>query len=456
MSRPTRLAVFGILVALAPALRPAVQAPQGAPVYRVPVTGVIELGLAPFIERSVREAETRGARALVLDMDTPGGRVDAAQRIVDALGDAEVPTYAFVNRRAFSAGALISLATDRIYMRPGSVIGAATPVTGSGEKAPEKIVSAMRSEMRALAEARGLDPAIAAAMVDEEIAVEGVSESGKLLTLTTEEAVSVGYASEVEDWDGLMEAVGTAGHPVRDMEVNWAERVVRFLTHPVVSPFLLSLGFLGLLVEIKTPTLGMAGLAGLLSLGLFFGSHLLVGLAGWEDLLLFGVGTVLLGVEVFIVPGFGVFGLAGIVALLASIYLSLIGRLPTMPDLTRAAGVLSATILMVLVSAWALIRTLPKSRRLARSGILLDVDEGRDIGYFSAAPREELVGSEGVALTDLRPAGTGRFGGERVDVVTEGDWIEEGTSIRILRAEGYRHVVRPVDEGEGEDVTPET
>src|SRR5690606_1680113 len=129
----------------------------------------------------------------------PGGRIDAAQQIVDALRDTDVPVYAFVNRRAFSAGAMIALAADRIYMREGGVIGAATPVTGAGEKAPEKIVSAMRSEMRALAEARGLDPLVAEAMVDEDVAIEGVVEQGRLLTLTTEEAVRLGYAAEVVD-----------------------------------------------------------------------------------------------------------------------------------------------------------------------------------------------------------------------------------------------------------------
>ena len=130
-------------------------------VYRVPVTGVVELGLAPYIERSIEEAEVAGVDAVVLDMDTPGGRVDAAERIADAIGDSQVPVYTLVNRRAYSAGALIALATQRIYMRPGSVIGAATPVDGSGTKAPEKIVSAMRSQMRALAEEQGLDPRVA-------------------------------------------------------------------------------------------------------------------------------------------------------------------------------------------------------------------------------------------------------------------------------------------------------
>ncbi|HEX6069783.1 MAG TPA: ATP-dependent Clp protease proteolytic subunit, partial [Longimicrobiaceae bacterium] len=198
--------------------------PSEGLVYRIPVTGVVELGLAPFISRSLDEAAEAGAVAAVLDIDTPGGRVDAAQQIADALGDARIPVYAYVNRRALSAGALIALATDRIYMRPGSSLGAATPVTGEGEKASEKMVSAMRSEFRALAEAAGLDPA------------------GKLLTLSTADAVRIGYAQEVADWDALLATIGATGAAAVDTRPNWAEGIVRFLTHPLVSPFLLSLG----------------------------------------------------------------------------------------------------------------------------------------------------------------------------------------------------------------------
>ena len=256
-------------------------------VYRVPVTGVVELGLAPYIERSIEEAEVAGVDAVVLDMDTPGGRVDAAERIADAIGDSQVPVYTLVNRRAYSAGALIALATQRIYMRPGSVIGAATPVDGSGTKAPEKIVSAMRSQMRALAEEQGLDPRVAEAMVDEDVEIEGVVEVGKLLTLTTEEAIAVDYAMEVEDLNALLVSLGESNADVITIESNWAEGIVRFFSNPVVSPFLLTLGFLGLITEIKSPTFGLAGAAGLLSLSLFFGSHLIVGLAGLEDLLIF-------------------------------------------------------------------------------------------------------------------------------------------------------------------------
>src|SRR5690606_20695613 len=200
------------------------------------------------VERSLREAAAAGAAAAVLEIETPGGRVDAAQRIVNAVSDSEVPVYAFINRRAFSAGAMVALSTRGIYMRPGSTMGAATPVTGEGEKAPEKIVSAMRSEMRALAESRGLDPRVAEATVDEAVGVEGLVEPGKLLTRRTEGAVRTGYAAETADWETLLEALGLASATTVAAEVNWAEGVVRFLTHPLVSPLLLSLGFLGLLI----------------------------------------------------------------------------------------------------------------------------------------------------------------------------------------------------------------
>jgi membrane-bound serine protease (ClpP class) len=402
--------------------------------------------MAPFIERSLEEAAAQGAAAVVLDMDTPGGRVDAAERIADAIGDAQVRVYTLVNRRAFSAGALIALATDHVYMRPGSVMGAATPVDGTGATAPEKIVSAMRSEMRALAEARGLDPAIAEAMVDPDIEIEGLDEAGKLLTLTTEEAVRVGYATEVEDMAALLELLGEDDAQVVTSEQNWAEGVVRFFSNPVVAPFLLTLGFIGLLTEIKTAGFGLAGAAGILSLALFFGSHLIIGLAGWEDLIVFGVGLALVGVEVFLIPGFGLLGALGGIGILAGIYMSLMGSLPTTADFTRAGLVLSTTALLIAVTAWAMIRSLPRSTRFLKSGLILSHRMDRSTGYESAEARPDLVGVVGKAITDLRPSGTGLFGDERIDIVSESEWITEGTPIRIISAEGYRHVVRPVSE----------
>lgn len=435
-------ATLGLLAVLGTTSTPTFGQEVGQ-VFQVPIRGDIELGLAPFVERSLEEARAAGAQAVILDIETPGGRVDAAQRIANAIGDAGVPVYAFINRHAYSAGALIAVATDRVYMRPGSVIGAATPIVGSGEKASEKIVSAMRAQMRALAENRGLDPAVAEAMVDEDVAIEGVVESGKLLTLTTAEAVGLGYADEVEDWSALLADLGLEGAPVQTMHVNWAERIVRFLSNPIVAPFLLSLGFLGLIAEIKSPGLGVAGFAGLLSLALFFGSHLILGLAGMEDFILLGTGVVLIAVEMFIIPGFGLFGVLGGVGVVGGVYMSMIGGVPTLPDFAQAGAILSTSILIILITSWALLRHLPHSSRLARSGVFL-LDKGdKEDGWASAAPRPDLLGREGLALTDLRPSGTVLLGEERVDAVSESEWIEEGTDVRVVSSEGYRLVVRP-------------
>lgn len=437
-------AAFGVQTLTGARQRRAVEG-DGRLVYRVPVTGVIELGLAPFIARSLREASEAGAAAVILDIETPGGRVDAAEQIVDAIKDSPTPVYAFVNRRAFSAGALISLATNGIYMRPGGVIGAATPVTGEGEKASEKIVSAMRSEMRALAEHRGLDPRIAEAMVDEDVAIDGLVENGKLLTLTTEQAVRVGYARPIEDFDALLVELELADAAVHETNTNWAEAVVRFITHPIVAPMLLSLGFLGIIVELKTPAFGLAGALGLGSLGLFFGSHYIVGLAGLEELILLALGIGLIGIEVFVIPGFGIAGILGALALGSSVLLSLVNHWSTAADITAAAGVLSLAGIVAAVVGWALIRHLPRSGRFTRSGLMLGDSTSRETGYLSADLRSELIGATGVAVTDLRPSGAARIGEERLDVVTDSNWISAGTPVRIVRSDGYRHVVQAVE-----------
>jgi len=422
---------------------------QEGPVVRVPLTGTIELGLAPFVERALKEADAAGAPAVILDIDTPGGRIDAAWEIIDAVRDSRVPVYAYVNRRALSAGAMIALSARALYMRPGSTIGAATPVTGRGKRASEKMVSAMRSEFRALAEERGFDPRIAEAMVDENVAVSGVSERGQLLTLTTEEAVHLNVsAAEVRDYQALLSKLNLARRGTVAVTPNWAERLVRLLTHPALAPLLLSLGFLGLLIEIKTPTFGLAGGLGLTCLAAFFGARLLVHLAGMEELLLLGAGVILVVAEITVIPGFGVAGVLGGVSIFASALLSMLGRFPSTADIMNATALISISILALAGLAYAFLRHLTRSRSV--SGILLRSSTSRDTGYLSAPERQDLIGREGVALTDLHPSGTAAIDDERIDVVTEGPWIEEGARVTILRAEGYRHIVREVEVEEAE------
>jgi len=433
----------GAAASLAAAV-PTLPAQERAPVYRIPVTGTVEMGLAPFVARALEEAAGAGAAAAVLDIDTPGGRIDAAWEIIDAVRDAGVQVVAYVNRRALSAGAMIALSADELYMRPGSTIGAATPVVGDGQRASEKMVSAMRSEFRALAEERGFDPAIAEAMVDENVAVEGISEAGRLLTLTTVEAVDLGVAgAEVEDWADLVASLGLSDAPVHEVSPNWAERIVRLLTNPLLAPLLLSLGFMGLIIEIRTPTFGLAGAVGLVCLAAFFGARFLVNLAGLEELLLLGAGVGLIGLEVFVIPGFGVAGLAGGVAVLTALTLSMLGSYPTVSEVISALGIIAVSLLVIGVLAFAVLRHLPFSR--AMSGVLLDRATTQEAGYLSAPDRADLEGRIGKALTDLRPSGTVAIDGERIDVVTEGPWVEKGDMVVVLRAESYRHVVRKAE-----------
>jgi membrane-bound serine protease (ClpP class) len=428
------------LASLALAAPAAAQAPV---VYRIAVTGTVENGLAPYVARALREADAEGAAAAYLDIDTPGGRVDAAERISDAIRRAKVPVYAFVNPRAFSAGALIAISAKEIYMRPGAVMGAATPVDGEGRRAPEKMVSAMRAEFRAVAEERGLDPRIAEAMVDEAVEIPGVVAQGQLLTLTSSEARKVGYArGEVADEAALLDAIGLVGARVVSIEPNWAEQVVRFLTNPLVSPLLLSLGLLGLVLEIKSGAFGLGGLVSLASLGLFFGSSFLLGLAGWEEVLLLGLGLVALAIEVFVLPGFGVAGVLGLGAVAAAMVLAMMGAAPTSGDVAQALAILGASLVITAAVVYAWLRHIPNSERWG--GLFLRGGMNQADGYISALPRADLVGQEGVAVTDLRPAGTAAIAGERVDVVTEGEFVAQGSQVRVLRSEGYRHIVRGV------------
>ncbi len=430
------------------ALLPAVpEAPLQAQevVSRVLVTGTIELGLAPFIARSVREANEAGHAAIVLDIDTFGGRVDATQKIVVAMTASEIPVYVIISHNAWSAGAMIALAADSIFMTPGSSIGAATPVSGAGTKSPEKIVSAMRGEFRALAERRGLDPRIAEAMVDEEIAIEGVVEAGKLLTLTGQEAVELGVAEAiVEDLDEMLERVGLEDAEIAQASINWAEGLVRFLSNPLVTPILLSLGTIGLLIEIKTPSFGLAGLVGLTALGAFFGSHLIVGLAGWEEVILLGVGVVALLIEVFVVPGFGIAGIIAIICIGSATFMALIGALPTWGDITRASGILVVAATIVAVVIAAIVRHMPTRSRWR--GIFLRASTDRAAGYIAEPVRDDLIGAIGIALTDLRPSGTVQVGDERVDVVSDVGFISKGSTIKVIRSEGYRHIVELADD----------
>ncbi len=237
--------------------------------------------------------------------------------------------------------------------------------------------------------------------------------------------------------------LATGPLPASAQSVVATEPVIRFLTSPIVSPLLLSLGVLGLIFEIKAGAFGLGGLVSVTSLGLFFGASLAMGLAGWQAIVLLGVGMLALAVEVFVLPGFGAAGILGVAALSAAVLLALIGGSPSTGDVTQALVVLGASLAITLAVAYAWLRHLPHSGRFA--GLFLRGAAHRADGYVAALPRADLIGLQGVAVTDLRPAGTAQIGTERVDVVTEGDYVSQGQAVRVVRSEGYRHVVRQLD-----------
>jgi membrane-bound serine protease (ClpP class) len=418
-----------------------------AHVYVIPVDGVIDLGLAPFIARVIDEAKADGAAAIVLDINTFGGRVDAAVAIRDSLLTAEVPVFAFINKRAISAGALIALASDKIFMAEGGTIGAATPVQGgmpgaAAQPVEEKTVSYLRKEFRSTAEARGRPPELAEAMVDADVAVEGVIEKGKLLTLTTDEALEQKFVEHRADTlDALLAIAELGGAEVRNVQPTWAESVVRFLTHPVVSSLLITIGLLGIITEIRTPGFGFPGAFGLLAFGLFFWGQWIVQLAGLEELLLVGVGVLLLLVEVFITPGFGVLGLLGIGAMLAGLGMALFGPGATSVVIVAALTRVMLSLLLAIIAALAILRVLPKlpvGRRLVLAEGLT-----ADAGY-SSAPESDMhwLGRRGTTVTPLHPSGIVAIEGARVDVVSDGEFIDAEVAVEVVKVDGNRIVVR--------------
>ncbi len=425
-------------------------------VYVAPIEGIIDLGLAPFVERVLAEATAAKADAVVLEINTFGGRVDAAVLIRDALLRSQVHTVAFVNKRAISAGALISLAAEKIVMADGGTIGAATPVQmgapGSGAKpVDEKSVSYMRKEFRATAESRKRPPLVAEAMVDPDVVIPGVIAKGKLLTLTTTEALKLGVADvRADSLDAVLEYLKLPGAEVRRPTVNWAEQLVRFFTHPVLSSVLMTIGILGIIVELRTPGFGVPGAIGIASLGLFFWGHWLVRLAGWEEILLVALGLILLGLEIFVIPGFGVAGVLGILALGGGLALSLVGAGATGALLLYAIGRVALSVLIAIGASLILLRFLP----YLPYGRSLVLDTGLDAreGYASA-PESDLkwIGKRGTAATPLRPAGIALLEGERVDVVSQGEYIAADAPIEVVRVDGNRIVVRQALGGPGKE-----
>jgi membrane-bound serine protease (ClpP class) len=417
--------------------------PQEQKVLVAKIDGEIDLGLAPFVKRVVNTASSEKYDAVIFEINTFGGRVDAATQIKDAILESKVLTIAFINKRAISAGALIALSCKKIAMASGSSIGATTVVDQTGAKVSEKYQSYMRSEMRATAEKNGRRTDIAEGMVDERVVVPGLVDSTQLITLTSKEAMQ--YAISDTVINSLKEAADAFGFKNPKfvyLSSNWAEQFVRFLNNPIISSLLIMVGLIGLYTEIKTPGWGLAGTAGLIALALFFGTSVILDLASMWEILLFVLGVILILVEVFFIPGFGVPGVLGITLMLGSIFFSLFNTefIFDFSGLEMVIIQFAFTLLGVVILMALLLRYLPKSKPFGM--FILKAETSSDEGFLSNPDYHFLIDKKGITYTPLRPAGIIEIDNKRFDVVTEGEFVDSHKAVKVIKVEGVKIVVK--------------
>ena len=431
----------------------------------IPLGEEISPSLALFMRRAVKTAESEGAAAIVLDMDTYGGRLDSAEKITGIFNHTTIPTYTYVNSNAGSAGALIALATKHIYMAPVSAIGAAAPVLSTGEDLPptqkEKTISYWSALLRSTALRNGHNPDIGEAFMNKEkevkIGARTIHPKGSLLTLNAQEATekingkpvfAEGIADSVTD---LARTAGLKGKIVQ-FQPSGFEQLAFWLT--ALSPLLLLGGILGAYLEMKIPGFGIAGIISIICFALFFLGHYFAGLAGWEVVGLFVLGVVFVLLEILF---FGhstiIFGVLGVLLMLISLIWAMVDRYPGQrllptgemlktPLLNLLLTFLGAAILIVILA-----RFLPQTSIYRRFILSTTNPPGPSL---AAAPRAFATalplapGMRGRALTILRPSGKAEFENHVVDVVTEGEFIARETPVAIISTDGMRVVVKGI------------
>ncbi len=398
----------------------------------IEISGTIDPGTSNYVNFALEEAKEIDAKAVILELDTPGGFIRSAEEIRRSIDDFSPPVYAFVRPSAISAGAYLALAADEIYMVPGSTIGAAEPsYLGLGE-VDEKMLSFWEKEMASMAERRGRDPRIASAMVRRDIAIEGLVEEGVLLTLTAGEALEFGYSEGiVNDQDSFLEAIGLENAQWRIIDQRPADILVRWTTNPVIGTILLMIGLGGLALEVISAGFGAAGVISLTAFALYFGGNIAAGMAEYWVLILFAFGIGLMLVEA-IMPGFGFFGLAGLTATIVSIVLAAV---------SVQTGMVMLFVSIVLAAVFSVFAFRFFARRGALRHIILSEEETADLGYVAPLDQKDLIGKKGKAITSLRPSGAVEIDGKRVDVVSDGGYIANGETVIVDRVEGVRVIV---------------
>lgn len=407
-------------------------------VYRFSIDEEIAPPASLRVEKALAEAMEIKANLIVVHINTFGGTLDDADKIRTAFLQSPIPVWAYIDNNAASAGALISIACDSIYMHSGSSIGAATVVDQTGEVQPDKYQSYMRSLMRTTAEAKGRRPDIAQAMVDPDIYVAGISDSGKVLTFTTKEAIQYGFCeAEVENVTELLQHAGVEHYEIHEQRYTFLDKLIGFLVTPVVSGILIMLIIGGIYFELQQPGIGFPLILALVAAALYFAPLYLEGLAAYWEILLFVAGIALVILEIFVIPGFGVAGISGILCLVAGLVFSMVGNIGF--DFSHVPTGVIANRLMVTMVAFVI--ALPLSILLGKKlfesnlfgGLALKTEEKTDEGFTVAVERERnMIGAKGTAATLLRPAGKITVEGRNYDAVAQVGFIEKGSAIEVI------------------------
>lgn len=422
-----------------------------------------------MLSRGLQEARVYKAELIVLSINTYGGLLDMADSMRTALLNCPVPVWAFIDNQAASAGALIALACDSIYMRQGASMGAATVVSGTdGMPVPDKYQSFMRSMMRSTAQAAGKiaartpgghdtlvyrrNPAIAEAMVDPTLAVPGVIDSGKVLTFSTEEAIANGYCEgQFASIEQILAHYDINGEHLEKFEPTGVDKVKSFMLSPLVSGILIMLIVGGLYFELQTPGVGFPLIIAIAAAVAFFVPLYIDGLVQYLDIILFIVGIILLLIEIFAIPGFGITGILGIVSIMAGLSLALVDNdmvFEWQPDsgtmLLRAVTVVIVSLTLSTFASVALGGVLIKSPRVP--ALALRRNLSLEEGYVGVAVHgDDLIGKEGIAETVLRPSGKVLIGGVSYDAVSVQGMLEKGTKVSVERVETNQIYVRSVE-----------
>jgi len=401
------------------------------------------------VKRAIKEANEMDADYLVMDLNTYGGRVDIADSIRTALLNSPITTVVLINNNAASAGALISLACDSIFMVPGAQMGAATVVNGTdGQQMPDKYQSYMRATMRSTAEVQNRDPMIAEAMVDDRVSIPNIIEEGKTLTFTTEEAIKHGYSEgSFQSITEVLEHLQPSPTEVMEYKETTTDRIIAFLLNPALHGALLMIMFAGVYFELQSPGLGFPILAAIVAAVLYFLPNYIEGLAANWEIALFVVGLILLLAEVFVIPGFGVAGILGITAILTSLILSMVQNqffdfTFTPPgSIGRASNIVLISFVLSTIALFALGGSLLNSAAFKRMSVASTQQSSE--GYsIKQVEMDRFIGMEGVAVTDLKISGRVEIENERHDAITQGGFIEKGTNIKVLENRGNYLVVR--------------